>query len=90
MQSRYSSYFSGYRVFEVISKSIIIVRDSYFNESILGSVGTSFFHSLNPSDKQIEGKQINLEDNIDLMDEYNNENQKLTENQEEIIKNFKY
>ncbi|KAL6608513.1 hypothetical protein U3516DRAFT_755796 [Neocallimastix sp. 'constans'] len=54
-ERRYSSYFSGYRVFDVISKLIIIVRDSYFNESILGS------------------DRINLEDNIDLMDEYNNE-----------------
>jgi len=38
----------------LLQKTIIIVRDAYFNESTLGSLGISFFHSSNPSDKQIE------------------------------------
>jgi len=49
----YSSDSPGYRVLDITSKAIIIVRDAYFNESTLGSLGTSTFHSSNPSDKQI-------------------------------------
>jgi len=56
----YSSDSPGYCVLDITSKSIIIVRDAYFNESTLGSLGISFFffifHSSNPSDKQIEGE----------------------------------
>ena len=54
---RYSSDSPGYCVLDITSKSIIIIHDVYFNESTLGSLGTSFFHSSNPLNKQIEGKK---------------------------------
>ncbi|KAG4105038.1 hypothetical protein H8356DRAFT_1337800 [Neocallimastix lanati (nom. inval.)] len=70
----------GYRVLNIISKSLIIICDAYFNESTLDSLDTSYFRSLNPLDKRSEGETIvqteyiNSVDNIDLMNEYNNEN----------------
>ncbi|KAL6602267.1 hypothetical protein U3516DRAFT_760123 [Neocallimastix sp. 'constans'] len=60
----YSSDSPGYRVLDITSKSIIMVLDTYFNESALGSL-----------DNQIEGEQHiqHQFNNGDLMDEYNNE-----------------